>query len=337
MQVKLMLKEARCLVTGGAGFLGSEVVRQLSFDEAHVTVLDNFSSGKIEYIKGLNNVEIMSGDICDRATVAKAVKDHEFIIHMAALPFIPDSYYYPEEFFRVNVMGTVNVLWEAIKSKNVRRFVHVSSSEVYGTAKYVPMNEEHPTLPHSTYAVSKLAADRAAFTMQKEHNFPVVIIRPFNSYGPNITQPYIVPEIASQLLMGNTHIRLGNVESSRDLTYVSDTARGIIAALIADNGVGETINLGTGKAVGIKELVSVIAKLLDKDVEIEIDPSRIRPYDVDTLVCDNRKAKTLLGWTPQIDLEKGLSIALDWISKNGINFKAPFRGWPTVYRRNSQT
>jgi len=337
MLVKSVLKDARCLVTGGAGFLGSEVVRQLSLNGTHVTVLDNFSSGKVDYIKGLRNVEIIAGDICSRDTVAKCAKDHDFIIHMAALPFIPDSYYYPDEFFKINVMGTVTVLWEAVKSKSIERFVHVSSSEVYGTAKYVPMDEEHPTLPHSTYAVSKLAADRAAFTIQKEHDFPVVIIRPFNSYGPNITQPYIVPEIASQLLMGNTHIRLGNIESSRDLTYVSDTARGIIAALTTDKGIGETINLGSGKAVKIKELASIMAKILHRDIKIEIDSTRLRPYDVDTLVCDNRKAKKLLDWTPEVPLAKGLGTVLEWISKNGVSFKAPFRGWPTVYRQNSKT
>lgn len=330
-----MLGGAKCLVTGGAGFLGSEVVRQLASTGVKVTVFDNFSSGKVEYVKGLKNVKIMTADICDKHAVANAVKDHELVIHMAALPFIPDSYYYPDEFFKVNVMGTVAVLWESIKSKTIRRFVHVSSSEVYGTARYAPMDEDHPTLPHSTYAVSKLAADRAVFTMQKEHDFPVVIIRPFNSYGPNITQPYIVPEIVSQLLGGKDRIRLGNVESSRDLTYVSDTARGIIAALSTNSGIGETVNLGTGRAVKIKELVFIMAKILDREVEIEIDSTRLRPYDVDTLVCDNRRARKLLGWTPEVPLEEGLRRVFEWISKNDLSLKAPFKGWPTVYRQNS--
>jgi len=328
------LEGCRVLVTGGAGFFGSEVVRQLSSLGASITVLDNLSSGKAEYVSGLANVRLVRGDVCDSDIVAQIVKDHEFLIHMAALAFVPDSYYYPEQFFKVNTIGTITVMWEAIKANSIRRAVHVSSSEVYGSAKYLPMDENHPTLPHSTYAVSKLAADRAVFSMQREHNFPAAIIRPFNTYGPNVTQPYIVPEIALQLLTSNGHIRLGNAESSRDFTYVSDSARGIVAALVATNVVGETINLGTGKATKIKELVSLMANILGKKVAIELDTSRLRPYDVDTLECDNRKALKLLNWKPEVSLEDGLRKTLEWISKNRIDFKLPFRGWPASYYRN---
>jgi dTDP-glucose 4,6-dehydratase len=170
--------------------------------------------------------------------------------------------------------------------------------------------------------------------MHKEHNFPAVIIRPFNAYGPNVTQPYIVPEIALQLLTSNDHIRLGNIESSRDFTYVSDTARGMIAALVAEKAVGETINLGSGRATKIKELAFIMASILGKKVAIEVDASRLRPYDVDTLACDNRKALKLLNWKPEIPLEEGLRKTLEWISKTKISFKLPFRGWPATYYRN---
>jgi len=328
------LAERRILVTGGAGFLGSEVVRQLSLLGAHVTIVDNLSSGKPEYINNLENVRLLKGDIRDLDLVAKVVKDHDLLIHMAALPFIPDSYHYPEDFFGVNVMGTVTVVWEAIKAEVVERLVHVSSSEVYGTAKYVPMDEKHPTLPHSTYAVSKLAADRAVFTLHKEHSFPVVLVRPFNSYGPNITQPYIIPEIALQLMYGNGYIRLGNVESVRDFTYMADTAKGIIKTLLTKQVIGEVINLGSGQGIKIGDLAFLLAKIAGKKVALEVDSSRFRPYDVEKLVCDNKKALRLLNWKPEVSLEEGLRRTLEWISRNTIRFKAPFKGWSAAYRQN---
>jgi len=202
---------------------------------------------------------------------------------------------------------------------------------VYGTAKYVPMDEDHPTLPHSTYAVSKLAADRAIFSMHKEHRFPAVIVRPFNSYGPNITQPYIVPEIALQLLSPSESVQLGNAGSSRDFTYVEDTARGIIMALTNSNAAGETINLGSGRDVEIRELVFLMAELFGKHVTIERDSTRLRPYDVDRLLCDSSKAKKMLGWQPEVSLEDGLKRTIEWISGNSVRFKGPFKGWYQSY------
>jgi len=325
------LDEKKVLATGGAGFIGSEVVRQLCEQNADVTVLDDFSSGKREYIQRSDNVKVVKGHICDSEVVSKALKDQELVIHLAALPFVPDSYYYPEEFFRVNAIGTVNMMWGSIRSETVERFVHISSSEVYGAARYVPMDEEHPTRPHSTYAASKLAADRAVFTMHKEHDFPTTIVRPFNSYGPNITQPYIIPEIILQLLTSNENIKLGNVESSRDFTYVSDTARGIILASIKKGSVGETINLGSGEEVKIMDLASLMAKLLAKQVRVETDSTRFRPYDVVRLLCDNTKAKRILRWQPEIPLEKGLKRTIEWIANNPITFKGPFKGWYRAY------
>ena len=292
----------RVLVTGGAGFIGSEVVRQLCNDGAHVTVLDNFTSGRIQYLQGLR-ATVVKGDVCEKESLSDALRDQEIVFHLAALPFIPDCYVNPNEFFKVNAVGTVNVMWEAIQSESVEKFVHVSSSEVYGTARYLPMDESHPTLPHSTYAASKLAADRAVFTLHKEHGFPAVIIRPFNSYGPRVTQPYIVPEVILQLLQGD-QVYLGNADSSRDFTYVSDTTQGIIAASVVKEAVGETINLGSGKDVKIRDLVKLTAKLLGKDDNVRIccDESRLRPYDVDRLICDYSKANKILGWQPSLSL-----------------------------------
>lgn len=322
----------RAVVTGGAGFIGSEVTRQLHDINANVTVFDNFSSGKAEYLRNCRDrLTILKGDVCDKEAVSKVLKDQEAVIHLAALPFIPDCYYHPEEFFKVNTEGSVIMLQESIRSETVKKFLHISSSEVYGTARQVPMNEEHPTFPHSTYAVSKLAADRAVFTMHKEHNFPAVIIRPFNSYGPNITQPYIVPEILLQLSMQNENVILGNVESSRDFTYITDTARGIILALTQKNAIGETINIGSGREVKIKDLVFLMADLLGKHVTIENDNTRLRPYDVERLICDNTKAQKILGWQPKIPLEEGLKLTYEWMNKNEVSFRVPFKGWRTYY------
>jgi len=167
--------------------------------------------------------------------------------------------------------------------------------------------------------------------MCKEHNFPAVVIRPFNSYGPNITQPYIVPEILLQLSMQNDRISLGNVESSRDFTYVTDTARGIILALIQKNAVGETINIGSGREVKIKDLVFLVAELLGKQVSIEVDSTRFRPCDVERLICDNTKAQKILGWQPKIPLEEGLKLTYEWMKKNHVGFKVPFKGWRAYY------
>lgn len=327
----LKLDERKILVTGGAGFIGSEVVRQFYEQNADVTVLDNFASGKMEYIKGFEGVKVIKGDVCNEEVVSEALKDQELVVHLAALPFIPDSYYHPQEFFKVNTVGSINIMWGSIKCETVERFVHISSSEVYGTAKYVPMDEEHPTLPHSTYAASKLAADRAIFTMHKEHDFPTVIVRPFNSYGPNVTQPYIIPEIVLQLLSPNDSVQLGNVESSRDFTYVTDAARGIAMALTNKKAVGETINLGSGREIKIRDLVFLVAKLLGKQVKFKRDISRFRPYDVECLLCNYTKAKEKLGWEPQVSLEEGLQRTIEWIVNNPIRFKGPFKGWYQFY------
>lgn len=250
------LKNKNILITGGCGFIGSEVVKQLSKLDANITIIDNLSSGKEEYVKELPNVRLIISDLLDLENVKKSVQNQDYVIHLAALPFIPDSYYYPMKFFDVNVNATIGLVLETIKEKKVKRFVHISSSEVYGSARIIPMAEDHPTVPQSTYAVSKLAGERVVYSMHKEHDLPAVIIRPFNSFGPNITQPYIIPEIINQLINNDREIKLGNIKSKRDLTYVSDTAKAIILSLVADNVVGETINVGHQEAPSIEELVS---------------------------------------------------------------------------------
>ena len=317
------LKDKEVLITGGCGFIGSEIVKQLSLIGANVTILDNLSSGKEKYIKKFPNVKLIIGDLVDYDLVKDVVKNKEYIINNAALPFIPDSFHIPKKFFEVNVNGTINMALATIKEKKAKRFVHISSSEIYGTAKYTPMDENHPTTPQSTYAVSKLAGERVVFTMHKEHNFPAVIIRPFNSFGPNITQPYIIPEIISQVERSDV-IKLGNLNAKRDLTYVSDTANGIILSLVKEGIVGEVINIGSQRSYSIKDLVYLISDIMGKKVSIEIESSRFRPYDVDTLICNYERANKILGWKPEVTVREGLKNTIEWSKKEGIDIGQPF-------------
>jgi nucleoside-diphosphate-sugar epimerase len=317
------LKDKEVLITGGCGFIGSEIVKQLSLIGANVTILDNLSSGKEKYIKKFPNVKLIIGDLVDYDLVKDVVKNKEYIINTAALPFIPDSFHIPKKFFEVNVNGTINIALATIKEKKAKRFVHISSSEIYGTAKYTPMDENHPTTPQSTYAVSKLAGERVVFTMHKEHNFPAVIIRPFNSFGPNITQPYIIPEIISQIERSDV-IKLGNLNAKRDLTYVSDTANGIILSLVKEGIVGEVINIGSQRSYSIKDLVYLISDIMGKKVSIEIESSRFRPYDVDTLICNYERANKILGWKPEVTVREGLKNTIEWSKKEGIDIGQPF-------------
>ena len=320
-------------VTGGAGFVGSEIVRQISASGGTAIVYDNLSSGKKKFIQNYPRVKIIKGDVKNRLTIHKAIQKSQYIINLAALPFIPDSFHYPQEFFEVNTNGTLNLILESINHKKIKNFVHISTSEVYGSAKKSPMDENHPILPQSTYAVSKLAGEKAVFTMHKEHDFPAVMIRPFNTYGPNITQPYIIPEIIMQVLGKNSEIKLGNINAERDFTFVSDTANGIIRALFSKKAIGETINLGSGKSHKIKDIVKSVSSILEKKVTISTNKDRLRPFDVNKLVCDNRKAKKMLDWEPKIPFDEGLKNTINWIKENSIELRTPFRGWPKQYRK----
>ena len=311
------MKGENVLVTGGAGFIGSALVRELLREGANVVVYDNFLYGdRCNLMDVEDRVQTVNGDVLSWK-IYDAIKkyDVQYVFHLAAEPYIPRCYDNPEKFFDVNVKGTMNVLM-ACRTFGVKRVLHFSSSEVYGTAQYTPMDENHPTLPLSNYAVSKLAADRLCFVFHHEHNIPVIILRPFNSYGPRETQPYVIPEIISQLSRGNT-VKLGNKKAKRDFTYVDDTARGAIAVIKSDIPDGEVVNAGSNKAYSVEELAYLIGKIIGHDkIEIIVDNSRLRPIDVSLLQCDYSKIKKYASWEPTVDIEEGLKRTVDWYMEN---------------------
>jgi nucleoside-diphosphate-sugar epimerase len=314
----MSLSGKNVLVTGGAGFIGSSIVKELVHRKANVIVYDNFSCGDMQNLEEVqNSIKTVTGDILHpRFKTILIENDVEYVFHLAAEPFIPKCYYYPEKFFEVNALGTLKVL-RACKEANVKRILHYSTSEVYGTAKYIPMNEDHPTRPLSTYAASKLAADRLCFTLFHEHKVPVVILRQFNTYGPRETQPYVIPEIITQLSKSN-EVKLGNIKARRDFTYVEDAAKGAIELMTCPGIEGEVINMGSGQDYSIEEIVYMLGDLMGyNSVKITIDANRLRPLDVDVLICDSSKVQKLIGWEPKTDIKEGLKRTIKWFREHG--------------------
>lgn len=306
------------LVTGGAGFIGSTLVRELLKENANVIVYDNFCSGDMSNVEEVKNrISILEGDVLDPNFKEILIKNEiEYVFHLAAEPYIPECYDRPAKFFQVNANGTLNVML-ACKEAGVERVLHYSSSEVYGNAVYVPMDEHHPTMPLSSYSVSKLAADRLCFTLHHEQDVPVIILRQFNTYGPRETHPYIIPELITQLSKTNK-LKLGNIRARRDLTYVEDAAKGAIALMKCRKAVGEVVNLGYGKDWSVEELANIIGKLMGWDkIDIKIEKKRLRPLDLERLQCDYSKARKLTGWKPETSLEEGLRKTIKWYEENG--------------------
>jgi NAD dependent epimerase/dehydratase len=263
------------------------------------------------------SLEVISGDIRDAFLVRTAVKDCDYVFHLAALIGIPYSYVAPGDYVAVNVMGTVNVL-QACRDEQISRLVHTSTSETYGTALYVPIDEKHPMQGQSPYSASKIGADKMAESYYNSFELPVVIARPFNTYGPRQSSRAFIPTVISQAL-SLKKIVMGSLEPVRDMSFVKDTAEGLIKVGLCDQVVGQTVNLGTGQGETIGTMVEMILNLLGKEnISIEQDPARIRPAksEVMRLISDNTKARDICGWTPKYDLTEGLLETIEWIRKN---------------------
>jgi NAD dependent epimerase/dehydratase len=321
------LKNRRVLVTGSSGFIGSHLVEELVKLGASVRALVHYNSrndwGLIELLPReiRKELEVVSGDVQDPFMMRSVVHGCETVFHLAALVGIPYSYVSPASYVSTNTRGTLNVL-QACLDEGVEKVVHTSTSEVYGTAQYVPIDERHPLQGQSPYSASKIGADKIVESYHLSFGLPVATIRPFNAYGPRQSARAIIPTIISQVLSGS-EVRLGLLTPVRDLTYVKDTVHGFVRVAESDNTVGETVNIGTGLGCTIQELVDAIAKLVGKDVKIVCDEQRVRPErsEVMALICDRRRACELVQWQPRYALEEGLNETIAWIGENIGRYK----------------
>lgn len=305
----------KLLVTGGAGFIGSELVRQLIAQGHQVIVVDNLINGKLENLKGLSSdkLKLVIADIRDRDLMGQLMQDVELVFHLACLG-VRHSIHSPQENHEVNATATLYLLTEARRA-GVKRFVYVSSSEVYGTARWVPMTEEHPTFPLTVYGASKLAGECYTRAFYCTYDYPTVVVRPFNSYGPRSHHEgdsgEVIPKFMLRGLAGRPMIIFGDGLQTRDFTFVSDTARGIILAGFSEESVGQTINLGGGFEITLNQLAQEIARAIGNP-NAEIVHDKARPGDVQRLFVDTVKAKKLLGFVPEVNLQDGLAHLKDW-------------------------
>jgi len=307
----------KILVTGADGFIGSHLTEALvkaGYDVKAFVLYNSFNSwGWLDRcsddIKG--KFEVFSGDIRDTNGVREAVKGCDAVIHLAALIAIPYSYYSPETYIDTNIKGTLNIL-QAAREFNIHRLIHTSTSEVYGTAKFVPITEEHPLQGQSPYSASKIGADQLANSFFTSFDLPVVTVRPFNTYGPRQSARAVIPTIITQIANGKNEIKLGAISPTRDFNYIKDTVDGFIAALNSKNGLGEVINLGSNYEVSIGETAEIIAEVMNAEIKIINDKQRLRPKEseVERLWADNSKAKDLFGWEPKYGNREGLSKGL---------------------------
>ena len=310
----------KVLVTGAGGFIASHLVEHLVREGAQVRGFVRYNSrndlGMLKWLAPeiLSQVEIMQGDLRDNEAVRNAVRGVDTVFHLGALIAIPYSYVNPREVIDVNIMGTLNVLMAA-RDFGTRRVVHTSTSEVYGTAQYVPIDEKHPLQGQSPYSASKIGADRIAESFYRSFETPVVTLRPFNTFGPGQSMRAVIPTIIVQALTRD-EVKLGSLEPSRDFTFAKDTANGFVKVAEAEGVLGEEINLGNDNTIRIGDLAEKIFKIIGKTPKIVADPQRVRPgkSEVMKLWASNEKAKRMIGWEPRISLDEGLSATIEWIS-----------------------
>lgn len=323
----MKIKGKKVLVTGASGFVGSHLVEALVEKGAKVKAFVHYNSrndwGMLEDVskKVQDEVEVVAGDLKDSDCVRKAVRGQQVIFHLGALIGIPYSYVNPRDVVDTNVYGSLNILTSAL-DYHIEKVVHTSTSEIYGTAQYVPMNEKHPTNPQSPYAASKLGADLLAISFYRSFDLPVGIIRPFNIFGPRQSARAVIPSIITQALLRQS-ISLGSVSPTRDLTFVKDSVEGFIHFAECEKTTGEVVNLGSNHEVSINQIIMLVSNCLGKKIKVHTDKKRIRPdkSEVERLFSDSRKAKTLFGWNPKTGLKEGIEKTIDWIEKNIERYK----------------
>jgi NAD dependent epimerase/dehydratase len=315
------------MVTGAGGFIASHLVEDLVRAGARVRALVHYNSrnhwGHLEALAGdiREAIEVRPGDVRDPFLVDRCTEGVDTVFHLAALIPIPYSYVAPGEYLDTNIRGTLNVL-EACRRQGVARMIHTSTSETYGTARYTPIDEEHPLQGQSPYSASKIGADKLAESYWRSFETPVVTIRPFNTYGPRQSARAFLPSVLTQILTSDV-VQVGSLDPVRDMNYVADTTRGFLLAATSDGAVGETINLGTGRGVTMQVLLDLAVKATGRTVRVETDPARVRPArsEVFELICDATRARDILGWAPEVSLEEGVERTSAWIAEHLDDYK----------------
>ena len=314
----------KVLVTGADGFIGSHLTEMLSNEGYQVTALSYYNSfNDWGWLEGINhpNLNVISGDIRDSHFCKHITKDIDIVFHLAALIAIPYSYIAPDSYVDTNVKGTLNIC-QAAKENNVKKILITSTSEVYGTAQYVPIDENHPKQPQSPYSASKIGADMMAMSFYNAFELPVVIVRPFNTYGPRQSARAIIPTIITQIANGKKEIKLGNLTPTRDFNFVKDTCRGFVKLMNCDAAIGEEVNISSNYEISIRDMLELVAKIMNSDVKFIEDSQRLRPKnsEVFRLWGDNTKIKRMTGFTPQYSIKQGLTETIEWFL-NPDNFK----------------
>lgn len=320
----MSFKNKRVVVTGAEGFIGSHLVEQLLADGAEVKAFCHYNpNGDRGWLKGVD-VETVFGDIRDQERVFDAIDGSEVVFHLAALIGIPYSYEAPESYVQTNVWGSHNVARACVRA-SVGRLVHTSTSEVYGSAKKVPIDEDHPLQPQSPYSASKIGGDMMAMSFHHAFGLPVATVRPFNTYGPRQSARAVIPAILSQLHQGTDKLHVGATSPTRDFNFVTDTARGFIAVAQCERAVGQVVNIGSGKEISIGDLIEKLKQITGSEAEVITDDARLRPSasEVERLLCDNSRARDWAGWEPVVSLDEGLSLTSNWVKQHPSAFASP--------------